>query len=216
MPRLHRRRRGGATRGWSRRRAHVSRKSCRETYSSSNRGFCNISIGRSRPAGLALPAGQRGVRGAPPPGTATPTDRAGCGWLRLAAIPEQSHVVGAERLGHRLDVLEVGGRADGAAEDLEERAAERPPVRRHRDLLERLHVAARELGRLVPLGEELLEVVDVAVVELVGADEELEAAELPVHALVDEDRGDAHLRRFGAGVRVGGRARGGAGKGGWG
>ena len=68
MPRPHRRRRGGATRGWSRR-AHVSRKSCRETYSSSNRGFCNISIGRSRPAGLALRAGQRGVRGAPPPGT---------------------------------------------------------------------------------------------------------------------------------------------------
>ena len=55
-------------------------------------------------------------------------------------------------------------------------AIARAPVGGDRDLLECLHVAARELGRLVLLGQQVLEVIDVALVELLRPDEELEAA----------------------------------------
>ena len=54
-------------------------------------------------------------------------------------------------------------------------ATARAPVGGDRDLLECLHVAARELGRLVLLGQQVLEVIDVALVELLRPDEELEA-----------------------------------------
>ena len=112
---------------------------------------------------------------------------------RLRVGGEHAHEVGAQDLRHRPRVLQVAERLDRPAKDLEYRAAEGPPVSRHRDAGEDVVLAAPELGRLVKLGQRLLGGVEVLSVGVVRLHEHLEAAELPVHAAVDEEGRHAHL-----------------------
>ena len=82
---------------------------------------------------------------------------------------------------------------DRPTEDLEDCTAEGPPIGGDWDAREDVMLAAAELGRLVELGQRLLGHRKVLGVRIVRLHEELEAAELPIHATVDKERGHAHL-----------------------
>eukprot|EP00962_Isochrysis_galbana_P053907 scaffold25434_cov118-Isochrysis_galbana.AAC.2 len=106
---------------------------------------------------------------------------------------QQTHVVGLELLRHVANLLQVGRRFDLSAENLKDGAAERPPVGRHRERGQHLHVAPRQLGRLVPLGQGGRGATEVGPVCLGRLDRHLKPAQLPVHPLVHKHRGERHL-----------------------
>ena len=112
---------------------------------------------------------------------------------RLRVGREHPLKVLLQRRRHLAEVLEVRERADRPAEDFEHGAAKGPPVGGDGDALEHVGLAAAELGRLVKLGERLLGRGKVRLVRGGRLCEQLEAAQLPVHALVHEKRRDADL-----------------------
>ena len=112
---------------------------------------------------------------------------------RLRVRREHPLEVLLQHVRHVAQVLEVRERLDRAAEDLVDGAAERPPVGRDGDALEDVNLAATELGRLVEARQRLLRRGEVPFVRAVGLRQQLEAAELPIHPLVDKQRRHADL-----------------------